>query len=346
MPPKAGLLAYVADAYVSGKAADVLLVPATVVYEYLDEVYEYASYGRGAAKGAESLAFVFRMVRAQRRVPPQAKIYIGIGEPVSLGEFLDRECKNVSATALSAGVTRAATEVCRRIDAVTPITATALVLLPLLERDAVLLTVDELIAAIAPVVGYVIANELPAVEPEIGADASVRRALDLLLSQGLVNVVGSSPAAVCYAVAPGRHIEAAYYRNAIVHFFAIASIVEIALIRCASASDGARVAAFWAEVQRLRELLDDEFFFPPADGFGDAVGHDLAGRAEDWEASLENEDGANGGSRAAGALLRAAVASAVPRGLPGRRRGIAGARCCRCRGGSWVQTCLPRPRRG
>ena len=69
MRPKAGLLAYVADAFVDGRTPDVMLVPATVIYEYLDEVFEYARYGRGATKRAESISLPFRLTREQRTCP-------------------------------------------------------------------------------------------------------------------------------------------------------------------------------------------------------------------------------------------------------------------------------------
>ena len=189
MRPKAGLLAYVADAFVDGRTPDVMLVPATVIYEYLDEVFEYARYGRGAAKRAESISLPFRLTRAQRTAPAEARIHVGVGEPVSLASFVARS-DDVDDAAFSTSIERAAIEVCRRIEAATPITGVALVALVLLERDGVRLRVDELVDALRAIVADIARRELPAFEPGLGDEASVRRALRLLTDQGLVRPTG------------------------------------------------------------------------------------------------------------------------------------------------------------
>ena len=286
--PKAGLLAYVAEAYVHGRAPDISLVPATVIYEYLGEVFEYARYGRGGSKSEESLLFFLSYMRKQRRVPPEARISLGIGEPVLLGDYLDRG--NDDPEVLSLGVTRAAVEVSRRIDAVTPITPVALVLLPLLERDGVRMTVGELVMDLAPALQFIARRQLPAAEPGARDDVGVKRALDLLLAQELVTASGSRPGQR-FGVTPGRHIEAAYYRNSIVHYFAIRSMAEIALIGCAPVAVGSRVQAFWENIESLRDLLDHEFFFPEGDAFGCAVREELAADLDTWEMTLESDGG-------------------------------------------------------
>jgi glycerol-3-phosphate O-acyltransferase len=288
LTPKAGLLAYVAEAYVDGRASDISLVPATVIYEHLGEVFEYARYGRGGSKTGESLRFFLSFIRKQRRVPPQARISLGIGEPVSLGDFLDRDSDDPGQLAL--GISRVALEVSRRIDAVTPITPVALVLLPLLERDGVSMTIDELVDDLSLVLKYMARRQLPAVEPVARDATGVRRALDLLIAQGLVTAGVSGPGQR-YAVTPGHHIEAAYYRNSIVHFFAIRSIAETALTSCACVQAGGRVAAFWADIERLRDLLEHEFFFPEGEAFECAVSEELAAAVDTWEATLESDGG-------------------------------------------------------
>ena len=226
LAPKAGLLAYVADAYLDGRGPDVMLVPGTVVYEHLSEVFEYARYGRGGSKSGESMLSFLPYWRAQRHVPEEAIIGVGIGEPVSLGRFLDRDEHNPAE--VSQGIEAALLAVSRRIDASTPITAVALVLLPLLERDGVSFTIEDLVAHLAPVRGHITRRGLPTTSPGVGDAAGVGRAIELLRTQGLVTVEGSGPEARC-CIVPGRHAEAAYFRNAIVHYFAVRSIAEIAL---------------------------------------------------------------------------------------------------------------------
>ena len=290
LPPKAGLLAYVADAYIDGRTPDVTLVPATVVYEYLDQVFEYARYGRGGSKSGESLLFTIRLVRQQRRVPREARIHVGIGEPVSLAAFIDRTADD-SGPEFSASVVRAAVEVCRRIEAATPITGVALVLLALLERDDIRMRVDQLVGTLRPVVEDIARRQLPAPEPGLGDPESLRRALGLLAQQGLVVSDGLGDSQT-FRIAAGRHLEAAYYRNAIVHFFALQSIVEIALSLTAATDATDPAATFWRSVGSLRDILDREFFFPDGEAFASAIRDELQLRLGEWEEILGTAGGA------------------------------------------------------
>ncbi len=286
--PKVGLLAYVAEAFAENPSSGVTLVPTTIVYEYLDEVFEYARYGRGSEKTGEDLAMFWNFVAARRRVPRAAKIFVGIGEPVSLGDFIESGC---TPEAFSDGITRAALEVCRRVDEATPITAVALVLLPLLEHDGVALTVEEILAHLEPIHRYIDRRGLPA--PGIaGRDAEdILRALQLMCTQGLVT--SATAGDTRYTVSPGRHVEAAYYRNSIVHHFLIPSVIEVCLVRCTAAGPDERVECFRRETQRLRELLDNEFFFPEGDRFPTAIAKELSSHDADWEATLASPDGPN-----------------------------------------------------
>lgn len=286
LAPKAGLLAYVADAYVEGRAPEIMLVPATVVYEYLNEVFEYAAYGRGATKAGESLLSNLKLARAQRKVPDHAKIIVAIGEPVGLGEFLDRTHGRDTAE-FTEGVSRAAREASRRIDAATPITSVALVLLPLLQRHGARWTVDELVTDLAPWVATIERRGLPTSGKDVGGAQAVTRALGLLLAQGLLTREGTG-AQASYTVRSGRHLEAAFYRNGLLHHFLIRSIVELALVLVQSHGS---VPGFWSEVERLRDLLSREFTFPEGEDFPAAVRAELEHHDPRWQLTLESEAG-------------------------------------------------------
>ena len=78
-------------AYVDGRAPDVTLVPATVVYEYLERgVRVRPLRPRRIEVAARACSASLSFARQQRRVPPEARIHVGIGEPVSLGDFVER----------------------------------------------------------------------------------------------------------------------------------------------------------------------------------------------------------------------------------------------------------------
>jgi glycerol-3-phosphate O-acyltransferase len=86
----------------------------------------------------------------------------------------------------------------------------------------------------------------------------------------------------------GHHLAAAFYRNTIVHFFVAGSIAEVAMVHAAELEvvPDERLDAFWTEVDRLRHLLQFDFFFEQRERFRTNVDDELRGRLPDWEEQL------------------------------------------------------------
>ena len=61
LPPKLGLLAYVADAYLDGRSDDILLQPVSISFDQLHETAEYAAYARGGEKTPEGLSLAVQL---------------------------------------------------------------------------------------------------------------------------------------------------------------------------------------------------------------------------------------------------------------------------------------------
>jgi glycerol-3-phosphate O-acyltransferase len=85
--PKMGLLGYIVDAVREGRVDDVAMVPVSIMYDQLHEVAEYAAEVRGAQKQSESLAWMVRSARQQRR-HRGGRIYVRFGEPLSLRAYV------------------------------------------------------------------------------------------------------------------------------------------------------------------------------------------------------------------------------------------------------------------
>jgi glycerol-3-phosphate O-acyltransferase len=58
LPPKLGLLSYVADAYLDGRSEDILLQPVSIGFDQLHETAEYAAYARGGEKTPEGVVWL------------------------------------------------------------------------------------------------------------------------------------------------------------------------------------------------------------------------------------------------------------------------------------------------
>ena len=87
LPPKLGLLSYVADAYLDGRSEDILLQPVSISFDQLHETAEYAAYARGGEKTPEGLSWLYNFIKAQGE-RNYGKIYVRFPEAVSMREYL------------------------------------------------------------------------------------------------------------------------------------------------------------------------------------------------------------------------------------------------------------------
>ena len=283
LPPRFGLLGYVADAYRRGKADDVILVPVSIAYDQIQDVSDYVSEQRGRAKEPESFRWFFRMVRAFQH--GYGTIHVRFGEPLSLQKFFgpsDAELE-VEADRPSLDLQKLAFEVCVRINRVTPITPTSLVAIGLLGAGDQALSLDEIPRTLKNLLAYVETRRLPTTEPlELHTREGLQRALDVLVASGVVTRFAEGPEPV-YRIGADQHLAAAYYRNAVVHFFVNGAIVELALLRAAEPGITDPFDTLWEESLRLRDLLKFEFFFPPRDVFLGELRQELKLQDSLWE---------------------------------------------------------------
>ncbi len=297
LPPRFGLLAFVVDAYRRSKSEDIYLLPVSIAYDQIPDVGSYVAEQRGADKEAEGLWWFLRMVRGLRR--RYGGIHIRFGEPVSLRATLGspQPGSEPDPQERSIDLQKLAFEVAHRINRVTPITPTSLVTLALLGAGDRALTLEETAEALADLVSYVELRALPMTEKlEVSQLDALRKPLDHLVENGVVSCFRGGPEAV-YAIGPDQHLAAAYYRNAIIHFFVTGAVVELALLRAGEVEGTDREREFWEESLRLRDLLKFEFFFPDKDAYREEILAELALQDADWRRALA------GGADAARALL-------------------------------------------
>jgi glycerol-3-phosphate O-acyltransferase len=281
-PPKMGLLRYIVDAVRDGRTDDVAMVPVSITYDQLHEVSEYAAEAGGAPKERESLAWMVRAFRAQRR-HHGGKIYVRFGEPLSLRAAVHPDASPEEA---KLELQKLALEVSTRINAVTPITATALVCMVMSATHGRALTAEELHRALGRLLPQVRARRLPvaASAEKLDTVEGVGSVLASLATNRTIERYDRGVEPV-YAIATGQHHAAAFYRNTIIHHFVDGAICELALVY-ASESDNDRLDAFWAEAYRLRDLLKFDFFFEQHDAFRKALATELNEHLPAWENQL------------------------------------------------------------
>jgi glycerol-3-phosphate O-acyltransferase len=280
-PPRYGLLNYLVEAFKDGAAQEVMLIPTSIVYDQLYEVGAMAAEEHGAQKTPESLSWLVGYARAQGR--GFGKVRIRFGEPLPLSEALADESDHA--------VERVAFEVCHRINAATPITETALVALALLGVEDRALTLDEVTATLGPLLAYIDARGLPMTgELDLSTEGGVRTALDALGRHGVVSRYDRGIEPV-WSIARDRHLEAAFYRNSIVHLLVNRAIAELVLVYVDELPSDDSVKSGWEEAQRIRDVLKFEFFFARRRDFDLELRAELALIEPSWE-HREAEPGA------------------------------------------------------
>ncbi|WNG85929.1 glycerol-3-phosphate 1-O-acyltransferase [Mycobacterium sp. ITM-2016-00317] len=290
LPPKLGLLAYVADAYLDGRSDDILLQPVSISFDQLHETAEYASYARGGEKTAEGLSWLVNYIRAQGE-RNYGKIYVRFPDAVSMREYLGEPHGPMAADepAKRLAMQKMAFEVAWRILQVTPVNATALVSALLLSTRGIALTLDQLHHTLQDSLDYLERRQTPMSNSalRLRTPEGVRSALDALSGGHPITRTDSGRVTV-WNIAPGDELEAAFYRNSLIDAFLETSLVQLALA-CAARTETDRLDAFWHQVMRLRDLLKFEFYFADSAAYRDHVTEEMS-----WHGTWESDIAAGG----------------------------------------------------
>jgi len=289
LPPKLGLMAYVADAYLDGRSEDILLQPVSISFDQLHETAEYAAYARGGEKTPEGIVWLYNFIRAQGE-RNYGKIYVRFPEAVSMRQYLgpphgplaqEPDAKRLALQKMSF-------EVAWRILQSTPVTATGLVCALLLTTRGAALTLDQLQHTLQDSLDYLERKHTPMSTSALRLRTrdGVRAAVDALSNGHPITRVDGGREPV-WRIGPSEAHAAAFYRNSVIHAFLETSIVELALAyaRRDKHSPGDRMEAFWAQAMRLRDLLKFDFYFADSAAFRDNIAEEMAWH-DDWEAHV------------------------------------------------------------
>jgi glycerol-3-phosphate O-acyltransferase len=286
LPPKLGLMSYVADAYLDGRSEDILLQPVSISFDQLHETAEYAEYARGGDKTPEGIGWLYNFIKAQGE-RNYGKIYVRFPEAVSMRQYLGPPSEPGSRDqgAKRLALQKMSFEVAWRILRATPVTATGLVCALLLTTRGSALTLGQLHHTLQDSLDYLERKQTPMSTSALRLRTSdgVRAAVDALSNGHPITRVDSGREPVWF-IAPDKEHAAAFYRNSVIHAFLETSIVDLALAH-AKHAEGDRVAAFWHQAMRLRDLLKFDFYFADSAAFRANIAEEMAWH-ENWEAHL------------------------------------------------------------
>jgi len=297
LPPRYGMLNAVVDSYRRGKSDEVVLIPTSLAYDQISDVGSYAAEQSGAKKRAEGFSWLVGTIRTLRR--RYGHVHIRFGEPIFLSKAITTNSADPAGDhdERQLEVQKLAFEVAVRIGRVTPITPTSLVTMALLGDGDRALSADEIANELENLLLYIRRRNLPTTgEFDLYDPESARQTLASLVDNGVVSRFGDGPEDV-YQIKAERQLDAAYYRNTVIHFFVNSAIAELALLNAADGSSDSS-DRFWRAAMKLRDLLKFEFFFAEKEAFRSELRSELHAHHVDWQSLLA------GGPDAALQLLR------------------------------------------
>ena len=289
LPPKVGLLSYAADAYRQGHVDDLILLPVSIIYDQAQEVADYARESLGAEKKAENLGWAIKGLREMGQ--PRGKVYLRIGEPVSMRAALGPPDPDADGDTPEArlALQKLALSVAWQTNRVTPITGIAIVTFALLAAGQRAVTLERIMDYTRLVVDHARERGQPlTASAQLDTPAQVEEVLGELLRTGVVRLYdgGADPV---WSIAEGQHLQAAYYRNSMLHFVLDRAIGELAVIFAAQGPAGGRETTFRDVALRLRDALKFEFFFRERPAFEAELDAEMTRIAPDWRQRLDGE---------------------------------------------------------
>ncbi|MDH3334936.1 MAG: hypothetical protein OEM30_11140, partial [Gammaproteobacteria bacterium] len=213
-------------------------------------------------------------------------------EPAELEAGIDDQRKRTLVPTL-------AFEVAVRMNAATPITATAIVTLILLASGNRAQSLAEIQALARAGATLIRRRHLEIVgRSNFRDENAVRSTLDALHETGIVSYLDEGTERL-YTISVDQHLNAAYYRNTAIHYFILDAFVEVALLDAASES-GDLTEAFFVRTSELRELFKFEFYFPRKADYQFEIKKRVGDRFPDWEDKARRSD--TGGHAVLGAV--------------------------------------------
>ncbi len=280
-PPRYGILSYVVDAFADHPDSDVRIVPTSIIYDQQHEVSAISAEEMGGTKKAESIGWLYKFARSQSRRLGRA--HLRFGEPLSLSDALTLTEDDEGNPRPRLAVPKVAFEVCNRINAVTPVTPSAMLTFALLDNGDRAITVEEGRRILQPLLKYIQLRDLPLTQ-QVNLDdhGPLRDTLRNLVQEGVVTQYDGPAERVFYVSLDHQH-EAAFYRNTVIHFFINRAITELAVIQAAEDEAPDIQIAVWENARRLKDLLKFEFFFPTTREFADQIADEASHMYPGWE---------------------------------------------------------------
>ena len=212
LPPRFGLFNYVFESIQRTRVYNVTFIPVSVTYDQITEVEDYSIEQRGQKKKPEGMTWPLRFLRRGR---PRGQIHLRFGEGLTVTDLVEPAELEAGIDGLRKQtlVATLAFEVAIRMNAATPITATAIITLILLAAGNRAQSLAEIQALARAGAALIRRRRLEIVGRSNFQDAdAVIATLAELQETGIVSYLDEGTERL-YSIGPDQHLNAASYRN-------------------------------------------------------------------------------------------------------------------------------------
>ena len=235
LTPKLGMLAAIVDAFVDGVRRDLYLVPVSIHYGRIVEEEAYKEELLGGQKEKESFAALIKARRVLRQ--KYGTVYVTFGEPISLGEALgerkERFRNGGDATLEDEKryfIQKLGFRILRDVNEVAVAGATSVSSTVLLAAPHQAIRYGDFVLAARALTELLLAKHVAPTASLQRNAADFRESLGFLQTGKLIESMKDRDGEIIY-VSPEKRMILDFYKNNIIHFFLIPSLVAHAVRR-------------------------------------------------------------------------------------------------------------------
>lgn len=228
--PRFGILSWLIEAYLEGTSSDIQFVPISIDYEKIVESRSYVSELSGGEKKKEDVASLVKSSKALKS--KYGKIYVQVGEPVSLREMLVQrgvENRKLGAEGRRTVVQQMAHRILFEINRVSTVTPSALLAFALLTHRRRGMSQEVLFERARWVSAWIRRRGHDRFSATLDDfERSLLEAATRFARDGLITIHDTGHELV-YAPVESKRLALDYYRNNLIHHFVPAAICALAL---------------------------------------------------------------------------------------------------------------------
>ena len=260
LPAKTGLLAMSVQTFLDQPERNVMIVPIYIGYDHIMEVSTYMKELSGQKKEKESAWQVLGIIKKLRNF---GRVFVNFGEPINLKQYLDVHQPNWREQALtsqqfSTQVNHLATNVMQGINNATAVNALPLCAAILLASEGHQIGKQRILTLLKlhqDLLGH-IAEGSEITYPKQSSEQVYKQALTMHKFSESKHVVSCDHQ-------QSSHLT--YYRNTIVHVFALPSLLSYAILKFNREADTMTTEKLFELVATLFTFVEAEYFLTPSD---------------------------------------------------------------------------------